>query len=378
MKVDVAIIGAGLIGCAVARKVARGGGSVVVIDRDTPARQASWAAAGMLAPQAESNGPGDFLSLLLRARAGFPAVAQELERETGVGVGYRNEGAMLIALNEADEAELERRFGWQRAAGLEAERLTGGQARKLESALSTETRAALLFRGDHQVDNRLLGRALWFSAVAAGAEFRIGEAVKRVHDADEVAVELAHGGRIEAETLVIAAGCWSGQIPGLPRVLPVEPVHGQLLSIETGPPLLRHVMGSLRGYLVPRADGRLIVGTTVDHMGFRTAVTPAGLQRLTSIAIEIAPAVADQPVAAHWSGLRPGTPDGLPILGRDPDSPRIIYATGHFRNGILLGPLTGEIIGSLALGGAPGLDLSAFRPDRFLPDSDPERPALHP
>ncbi|MQA89926.1 MAG: glycine oxidase ThiO [Gemmatimonas sp.] len=365
MSYDVGIVGGGIVGSAIAREVALRKGRGVVVDTDRPVGQATWAAAGMLSPQAEAKGPGAFLDLLLQARDLYPAFVAELEERTGIGLGYRTEGAILVAITEEDEVELEKRLHWQRELGLDLESLTGVKARRLEPALSAKVRSALYFPGDHQIENRLLGKALSFAAAALGAEFRVGAAVQKVKVDPRPTLEMADGTTIEAETIVIAAGSWSGTLLGMPRTLPVEPVHGQLMSVTAVPPVFRHIAVSPRGYVVPRSDGRIIVGTTVERIGFRPKVTPVGLQRLAGIAVEIAPFLGNLPVEAHWSGFRPGTPDGLPILGPDPDEPRVIYATGHFRNGILLGPLTGQLIAAIALGESASVDLKPFAIDRF-------------
>jgi glycine oxidase len=371
MTYDIAVIGAGVIGCAVARKAGREGARVVVLDRDEQPRSASWAAAGMLAPHAESDSSGEFLSLLLRARAGFPTFVESLAAETSVPIAYRADGLLLLALNEADEADLDERFAWQAAAGLEVVRLTGSEARTIEPAITREVHSALLFPGDHQVENRQLHAALRQSAALAGGEFRLGEAVTGIQAGSEVLrVEMGSGSHLAAKVVVLAAGSWSGEIAGLPRPLPVTPVHGQLLAIDSAEPFLRHIIATPRGYLVPRSGGRAIVGATSERVGFREGTTLAGLRQLASIALEISPSLEGRPVAAHWGGFRPGTPDDLPILGADPDVPSLIYATGHYRNGILLAPITGEIIGGLAVGGQTDADLFPYRPDRFRePDS---------
>ncbi len=363
---DVIVVGAGIIGSSLAREIAGAGARVLVLDRGEPGAQASWAAAGMLAPQAEADRPDAFFRLLLDSRSLYPALAEALREETGIDVGYRTEGALLLALSEADEVGLAERFDWQRGAGLNVERLGADEARAREPDLSPEVRSALLFAEDHQVDNRLLSRAVWISATQRGAEFQLGQGVRSVHcGPGGCEVRLESGDRISGKSVIIAAGSWSGLIEGLPRPLPVEPLHGQLLSLTTAPPLLRHIVGSPRGYMVPRSDGRLIVGTTQERTGFRTAVTPRGLQTITAIAVEMAPGLSEVPVESFWSGLRPGTPDSLPILGPDPEAPGLLYATGHFRNGILLAPLTAVVIGGLALGRLPEIDLTPFRPDRF-------------
>ena len=364
---DVAIVGGGAIGCAIARRAALAGLRVRVLERATPGAEASSAAAGMLSPLAEAHGPGPFLDLLLASRALYPAFAAALRDETGADVGYDDAGTLYLSLREEDDAELEHRHGWQSEAKLCVERLTAGEAREMEPALSPAVRFALRFPGDHQVDSRALSAALWKAAERAGAEVRLGaEAAALLRDGGRAAgVALADGTRVAAGAVVIAGGSWAGRIEGLPRALPVEPVHGQLLALHPHPPLLRHVVDSPRGYLVPRASGRVVAGATAERVGYHKAVTAAGLHRLLSAAIEAAPGLAAAPVAETWSGLRPGTPDGLPILGADPDFPNLLYATGHFRNGILLTPLTADLVVSLLLGDTPSMDLAAYSITRF-------------
>jgi glycine oxidase len=364
---DVLIVGGGVIGCAIARRAARDGLSVVVLERGTPGMEASWAAAGMLSPLAEADEPGPFLDLLIRAREMYPAYAAALRDETGLDVSYSDAGTLYAALREEDEAELEARWRWQSAAGFPLERLTAREAREAEPALSPAVRAALRFPGDHQVDSRALGAALWAAAARAGAEFRLGaHAVRLLRDGGRATgVECAGGERIAAGAVALAGGAWAGRMEGLPRRVPVEPVHGQLLALQAAPPLFRHVVDTPRCYLVPRASGRLIVGATVERTGDRKAVTPWGLRRLIDGAVEAAPALEHAPLAETWSGLRPGTPDGLPILGRDPEVPNLVYATGHFRNGILLTPLTGERVGALLSRGEWCADLAPFGIARF-------------
>ena len=367
MSADVVVVGAGVIGCAVAWRAARAGMRVVVLERGTPGMEASWAAAGMLSPLAEAHGPGPMLELLLAAREMYPSHVAALREATGIDAGYSDAGTLYLALREEDEPELEARFAWQSAAGLGVERLDARAAREAEPAVSHAVRTALRFPGDHQVDNRSLASALWSAARSAGAEFRLGvSAVRlRVEDGRAAGVSLADGSRVAAGAVVLAGGAWAGRLEGLPRPLPVEPVHGQLVAIETVPPLFRHVVDSPRCYLVTRASGRVIVGATVERTGERKAVTPGGLTRLLTAAVEVAPALEHAPVMETWSGLRPGTPDGLPILGPDPEVAGLVYATGHYRNGILLAPLTGERIGALLAGEGWAGGMEAFGIGRF-------------
>ncbi|HET8657284.1 MAG TPA: glycine oxidase ThiO [Longimicrobiaceae bacterium] len=365
-RADVVVVGGGVIGCAVARALARAGVGAMVLERDEPGTHASWAAAGMLSPLAEADGAGPFLRLLRESRRLYPRFVEELEAEAGMGVEYRDEGTLLVSLREADDADLEERYRWQTAAGLPVERLSASETRALEPALSSAVRWALRFPEDHQVENRLLARALWLAAVRAGAEVRTGAEVREIVGAGGRVrgVALASGERVEADAVVVAAGCWAGRLGGLPSPPPVEPVHGQLVAIEA-PGSLRHVVDSERAYLVPRSDGRILVGATMESTGFRRAVTAAGVLALLAGALEIAPGLRDAPIVEHWSGLRPGTPDGLPILGPDPGLDGLFYAAGHFRNGILLTPITAEIIRDLVLRGASDRDLAPYSILRF-------------
>ena len=256
---------------------------------------------------------------------------------------------------------------WQTAAGLPVEWLDPEEARAAEPALNPYLRAALRFPEDHQVDNRLLAEALRQAAVAAGVRIRSGETATAVlQDAGRVSgVVLASGERIAARTVVIAAGAASGEIVGLPAPLTVRPVHGQLLALRPVTPLIRHVLDSPRIYLVPRSDGRVIVGATVEEVGFRSGVTAGGVHGLLAAALELVPSLADAPLVESWSGHRPGTPDGKPVLDGDPELPGLIYATGHYRNGILLTPITALALADMILGRAPRHDLTPFGIERF-------------
>lgn len=340
---------------------------MLVLERGEPGGGASHAAAGMLAPQAEADAPGAFLDLLLASRRMYPALVAALAEETGIDVGYRGEGMLHLALTEADEKEHLARFRWQSEAGLPVELLDRAEALRREPSLSPTLRLALHLPQDRQVDNRRLGRALWLAAAAAGVEFRLGAEVRRLAVSGRGAegVELADGERISAPRVVLAAGAWAASLAGLPGPLPVFPVHGQLLAVETAPPLLRHSVASARGYLVPRAEGRVIAGATMERTGFRCAVTPAGVVQLLSAALEMVPDLAQRRIAEFWSGLRPGTPDGRPVLGADPDLPGLVYATGHFRNGILLTPVTARLVADVVLGREPEVDLAPFGVARF-------------
>lgn len=356
-----------MIGCAVARLLARRSVSVTVLDRGRPGAEASRAAAGMLSPLAESHRPGPFLDLLLAAVDRFPDLAGSLLAETGIDIGYRREGTLLVALRAADEHVLDERWRWQSAAGLPIERVGPDRALEMEPALDPGVRWALRFPRDHQVDNREMSRALWRSAEDAGARFLTGREVAGLQiESDRVrGVRMTNGELLMAGAVVLAAGCWTGRLAGLPRPVPVEPVHGQLIAIDAAGLGLRHVIDSPRIYLVPRADGRVIAGATAERTGFEKAVTTEAVAALLAGAVEAVPALADRPILDSWSGLRPGTSDEQPLIGRDPDVPNLVYATGHFRNGILLAPITAEAVVAL-LTDTPGPpETAGFGIERF-------------
>ena len=328
---------------------------VTVIERGIPGAEASSAAAGILGPQMEADAPGPLLDLGLRSRALYPALAAELHDATGIDIGYVKSGVLAVALDGAGAAELTARRAWQTARGLRAEPLSAEAVHALEPALGPEVRGALRFTDDAQVNAR------------AGARFLQGRYVRRVVVAGGVAqgVEL-DGETLAAGTVVVAAGSWSGLVEGsgVPATV-VRPARGQLASIETRPPLFRHVLSVHgHGYLVPRRDGTVLAGSTVEMAGFRKAVTVGGLAQILGLARTLVPALSEAPVTGSWSNFRPYTEDHLPVLGQTPVR-GLVLATGHFRNGILLAPVTAEAIAELVANGACSLDLAPFSVTRF-------------
>lgn len=379
---DVVIIGAGIIGLATAWELARRGVAVTVVERGTPGQAATWAAGGMLAPLAEARRPGPLLELSLAALERYAAFAEAVRDASGIDVEYTGGGKLVVAMSEAEEAKLREQCEWQRASGFAVELMDGDEAHRREPALSLAVRAALFLPLDCQVENRRLAQALWLATARAGVEFRLGvgaagvrtssaadagrrgRGARRSPRARVLGVVLADGELIAAERVIVAAGSWSGQLDGLPRDLPVEPVRGQMLAVETIPPVLRRVVLTPGCYLIPRA-GRVIVGATMERVGFRSYPTPAGVHSLLDAAVQAVPALAQAPLLEVWAGLRPGTPDDLPILGPDPAADGLFYATGHFRNGVLLAPVTADILADLVTGETPELELAAFGPERF-------------
>src|SRR5450432_357062 len=363
---DVAIVGGGIMGCAVALRLAARGVGVTVIERGIPGAEASSAAAGILGPQMEAEAPGPLLDLGLRSRALYPALAAELHDATGIDIGYVKSGVLAVALDGAGAAELTARRAWQTARGLRAEPLSADAVHALEPALGPEVRGALRFSDDAQVNARDLARAFSQAAALAGARFLQGRYVRRVVVAGGVAqgVEL-DGETLAASAVVVAAGSWSGLVEGsgVPATV-VRPARGQLASIETRPPLFRQVVAAPGGYLVPRRDGTVLAGSTVEMVGFKKQVTVGGLASILTLAHTLIPALGEAPVTGSWSNFRPFTEDHLPVLGST--SVRgLVLATGHFRNGILLAPITAYAIAELVATGRATVDLAPFSIERF-------------
>ena len=362
---DVVVVGAGIVGLSAARALAGAGARVVVVERGRPGAEASSAAAGWLAVQAEANEGWPLLDVALRARARHPALAAELLAETGLSVELVRHGTLELAFTDEDERALERRLLWQRVSGLPVESWGPEELRRAEPSVSPAARRALFFPEDGSVDNVLLTRALAASAAARGVALLSDRAVSGLVVEDgRVAGVQADGSTLRAPVVIEAMGAWSAALAGDPQPPPVEPVRGQILAFDAPPGTLRHVVCTARGYAVPRRSGRLLAGSTLERAGFVKEVTAEGRDAIRRIAAEIAPLLADVSPADSWAGLRPGTPDGLPIVG--PGAlPGLFHATGLYRNGILLGPLVGESVARLALGQPAEINLSAFSPSRF-------------
>ena len=383
---DAVVIGGGVIGLAVARELGRRGLRATVLERGRAGCEASNAAAGMLAPQAEADRADEFFLLQCAGRDAYPAFAAALREETNFDIELDQTGTLYVALSEEDEAELERRYAWQTEVGLEVERLTAGNARALEPALSPRVRWALKFPSDWQVENRRLVGALVAAVKAHGGGVWEGVAATmlRVERGRIVGVETSHG-CLSAPIVIIAAGAWSSRVrfsreagtagfaaagvhvPEHPRI---EPVRGQMICFNPRPSFLHllrggHVVYSPRGYLVPRRDGRLLAGSTTERAGFAASITAAGLHALTAHALEIVPEVGDLAVMETWAGLRPCAADEWPVIGASADVPGLFYATGHYRNGILLAPLTGALVAEMIVSGRVPPLLEPFTPERF-------------
>jgi glycine oxidase len=357
---DVVIVGGGVIGCALARELALRGAAVTVIEKAEPGAEASGAAAGLLAPQAEGLARGPFFDLALESRRLYPAWTAALAEESGMEVGYRKAGILRCTL-PGSETERDA-FAWQRRAGLAVEEKTAGEIAALTGgSVSEEIREAIFFPDEAVVDNRRLTRALWVAAERRGVEFAIGRTARRflVRGGRCTGVETDQG-PVAGAQVVNAAGAWASFDPDFP--VPVEPVHGQIVEVESPAPTLATVVESGEVYIVPRG-GSWLLGSTVERIGFEKRVTAGTVGRLIAAAARLLPALEGAAFRRAWSGLRPGTPDGLPVLGRGP-LPGLFLAAGHFRNGILLAPVTALAIAE-CLDGSGARDLSPFAIGRF-------------
>ena len=342
---DIVIVGGGVIGLTIARALARRGvGDVCLVERGNLGTEASWAAAGMLLPQVEADAPDEFFNLACQSRDLYPAFAAALREETGIDVELDTTGTLYLALTDTDHEEIEKRYEWQTRAGLSVERLSGAEARALEPCISEATLGALRFPKDIQVENRRLLSALANSVTKLGVEIATQTIVDSlIIDGNHVRGVQTSGGAINCPTVVIAAGTWSSFIKTAPMPA-IEPIRGQMICLEAKPQLTKHVIYSPRGYIVPRQDGRLLAGSTSEHAGFAKRVTAGGIAGILRNALEISPAISSLPVIDTWAGLRPRAADGLPVIGPCGEIDGLFYATGHYRNGILLAPLTGELI----------------------------------
>jgi len=364
-RADVLVVGGGVIGCAVAAELAARGRGVIVLERAEPGTEASGAAAGMLSPQAEARTRDAFFDLALASRELYPAWVRVLEEETGVDVGYRRTGLLHCDFTGPGAESRAEQIAWQRVAGLDAAALRPGELQpEIAERLSSEVSAAVFYPGEGAVDPRRLTRAAWLCAERRGVRVRTGVEVLgfRIEGGACRGVE-TRAGTILGDAVVDAAGAWAAFESSLPLSVPVEPVRGQIVELRLAGRPLPTILSSDDVYLVPRADGTVLLGSTVEHVGFRKEVTAAAMERLIAAAVRLCPEIASARFVTAWSGLRPATPDGLPILGPC-RVPGLFFAAGHFRNGILLAPVTAVALADLLTGGT-GKNLASFSIERF-------------
>lgn len=359
------VVGGGVMGCASALRLAEQDAEVIVLERSVPGAEASSAAAGILGPAIEAHAPGLALTLGLESRERHAVLAAELRESHGIDVGFRRCGVLRVAFDEAEAASLDAQATMLEAEGVRVRRLDAHEARELEPELSPDVFSAFDLPDEAQLEPRLLLRALAVAAERAGARFRTGETVRGlVLEADRVTGVRTDAGTLHADAVVVAAGSWTSLVPdiGLSQDA-IFPVRGQLVEASTRSPLARRIVFGSGGYIVPRPDGRVIAGSTMENVGFSREVTVGGLASLLTRATRVVPGLAEASVTGFWSSFRPGTKDGLPLIGAL--GPHGLYvASGHHRNGILLSALTAELVCDLVLG-VPRAELDALDPRRF-------------
>jgi glycine oxidase len=364
-RFDVAIIGGGIIGCALARVLVGENLRVCIIDRGAPGSEASGAAAGMLSPSAEAEKDNPLFLLSRASRNLYQALADELVAETGIDPQYRTEGTLVLTADEHEHGQMMATVEWQRSLGVPVEQLSSQQLRELEPALS-EPAAAFFFPQDHQVDNRLLMDALIQSCRQRGVEFVLGRTAVAVERNGHGAagVDLSDG-YIAVPKIINCSGAWAAaiRVPGLAPP-PIRPVKGHMLALRSPTGVLRHVVRTARAYLVPRRDGRVLVGSTMEEAGFDKTPRAGPLAGLLQSAQLLCPALEQSEIAEYWAGLRPAAPDGLPLLGPT-ELEGYWFALGHFRNGILLAPITAAVLSEWFLTGHTPIPMESFSPNRF-------------
>jgi glycine oxidase len=367
MPPSVIVVGGGIIGCATAYELAKAGSKVTLFERAIPGAEASSAAAGLLTVGGTRRSE-PFQKLALDSWARYPDIARELHDVTGVDVEHMTAGTLYPLFDRGESAEAEEQLRRPRAKEMGMRMVEGAELREMEPGLSPDVKAALFVRADHWVNNQRLVTAYASAAAGRGVALRTGVEVGQIlADGQRVTGVVSAGERFEADCVLLAAGAWSTPLAAsLGLHLPVVPVRGQMLAVSNVPALLRHAVHGHQGYLTPRPSGELLIGATVEHVGFERAVTPAGIAQLLTGAIAVLPNLQNRPITRTWCGFRPGTPDDMPVLGPWPDVEGLFVATGHYRNGILLAPATAALMTQAILGGGTHELIKPFLPDRLL------------
>jgi glycine oxidase len=367
MSADVIVVGGGVIGCSIALKLASDKVKVAVIERGGIGGEASRAAAGMLSPQTEAGKPGPFFDLCLRSRKLYPEFTKSLSDLTGLDTEYRDEGTLCIALEPDEQERQHQQYDWQFNAGLRIQSLDDRELTKIEPAITPGATGALFLPDDHQVDNRRLMDALAAALDYYGVELRCGVGVESLSiKGNRVTGVMTRDGKAGAGHVVIAGGCWSGCLLEQAGVeAGIVPARGQMIALGGKPAPISRVIHAKGCYLVPRRNGRTLIGSSTEYTGYDKSTTPEILDSLLSAACRAVPALSEYEVVESWCGLRPDTADHLPVLGNC-GIDNLVIATGHFRNGILLAPITAELIVETIRTGMMPAELEPFAAGRFL------------
>jgi glycine oxidase len=360
---NVVVVGGGVMGCACAWELARAGARVVVLERSVPGAEASSAAAGILGAQVEAHTDGPLAALGRASRRLYPRFVRELGHATGIDVEFRTSGVLKVATTAPKARELAHSVAWQTPRPKSVDR---AWLRKNEPELSARFTGGVLFENDARIDPRSLLRALHIAAANAGVTFRSGAYVRNVvrKDGRAVGVALDDGQVVRGTHVLVAAGSWTALVGGVGlREGSVQPVRGQIVELETPEPVIRRVVFGPKTYLVPRDDGRVLVGSTMEFVGYRREVTAGAVRDLLTAALALCPVLEGAQVRSSWSSFRPYTPNELPLIGEG-DCEGLLLATGHHRNGILLAPVTAAMIAARVLGKRAPVDGEAFAPHR--------------
>jgi glycine oxidase len=366
---DVVIVGGGIIGGSIAFDLARRNLRVAVLDRQELMHEASWAAAGMLSPAPDCPGAIPLVPLGRASLGLYPKFVEAMEDASGLRTGYRTGGTVEVICHGDAERELSTLVALHHGLGLACEPLRLEEAKNMEPALGRDARAAAFLPDECSIEPRALARAVLAAAASAGAALCPGvEVTSLALDGKKCAgVKTSSGETFHASQVVLAAGCWSSRIPEAAPYAPTLPVRGQMAALRHSGTPIRHVLRSERGYLVPRSvenPQTIVVGSTIENAGFEKRVTSGGIEKILSAANELAPELEKAEIIETWCGLRPGTPDQLPILG-PVDIDGLVFATGHYRNGILLAPVTAKLIGEWIAERKTSFDWESFSPLRF-------------
>ena len=363
---DAAIAGGGLIGCAIALELSRAGLRVALFDAREPGREASWASAGILSPAPENSAMIAMVPLGRASLAMYPDFIARVEEVSGLSTGFRRKGTLETLFSRRAKEELNTIVALHHGLGLEAEALSAEEARELEPDVSEELEAAVFRPGEASVDNRLLTTALLEAAKRSGVQVFAASPVRSIHREGSTCrgLILHDEEQIAARFTIVAAGTFSAQIAGVEDFAPVRPAKGQMVALRCERVKIERVLWSERIYLVPRDDGRILAGASVEHVGFDKTVTAAGIHGNLEAALELVPALAGARVEETWAGLRPDSPDHLPIIGPT-DVDGLLVATGHYRSGVLLTPVTAKLVADCIAGISTGLDIDRFSPLRF-------------
>jgi glycine oxidase len=365
---EIVVIGAGIAGSAVALALRERGAAVTVVDTSRPGAGATGASAGMVVAQYESAGPSAKFDLCLESRSRYPEYARKLQELSGRDLHFRRDGMLVANLDEAEHAAAQDSVRWQVEAGLRAEILEPAEAEKLQPGVSRDVASYIWLPDEGQLDSQILAEGL--ADAIASADVRLisdnGAAGILQRSGSVSGIGMADGRTLEADQVVVAAGAWNCKVDGQARMIPVRPMRGQILRLPLqGLPLKALVASHAGRYLVPRDDGTVLVGSTMEDVGFDRAITDEGERLIHESIAELVPELKNRNPTERWAGLRPICDDSLPVIGPDPDLGGLFYATGYGRDGILIAPLVGEIVADLMVSGASEFAWHAFRPDRF-------------